>query len=116
MAKGRDIQQKSPRLKDFKLNSLLDVTKAINNHVPVSDLLTIFEEIVRHKLNIGKLVLFSFDGDVWQRLLSFGDTKHFREIVPEHDFAGITEITTIDFSQKSLNRSFEIMGKYLKYL
>lgn len=110
MAKRRDIRSaKSPRLKDFKLNSLLDVTIAINNNVPVAELLTLFEEIVREKLGIGKLVLFSHDGAQWQRLLSFGDTNHFNEINPERDFGGIREITTVDFSQKSLNRSFEII-------
>lgn len=110
MAKGRETGNvRTPRLKDFKLNSLLDVTKAINNNLPVAELLTLFEEIVREKLGIGKLVLFSHDGEQWQRLLSFGDTKHFNEINPERDFAGIKEITTVDFSQKSLNRSFEII-------
>lgn len=108
MAKTQD-RQRTPRMKDFKLNALLDVTKAINNNQPVSELLTIFEEIIRGKLNIGKLVLFSHDGIGWQRLLSFGDAQHFNEINPDTDFKGITEITTIDFSQKSLHRSFEII-------
>jgi sigma-B regulation protein RsbU (phosphoserine phosphatase) len=109
MAKAQEPRQRTPRMKDFKLNALLDITKAINNNQPVSELLTIFEEIVRVKLNIGKLVLFSHDGTTWQRLLSFGDTVHFNAIHPEKDFAGIKEITTIDFSQQSLNRSFEII-------
>jgi len=109
MAKAQEPRQRTPRMKDFKLNALLDITKAINNNQPVSELLTIFEEIVRVKLSIGKLVLFSHDGNNWQRLLSFGDTVHFNTINPEKDFAGISEITTIDFSQKSLNRSFEII-------
>ncbi len=109
MAKSHEARQRAPRLKDFKLNALLDITKAINNNQPVSELLTVFEEIVRVKLNIGKLVLFSHDGVSWQRLLSFGDDAHFAAIVPERDFAGISEITTIDFSQKSLHRSFEII-------
>lgn len=109
MAKSQEMKQRAPRLKDFKLNSLLDITKAINNNQPVSELLHIFEDIVRVKLNIGKLVLFSHDGVSWQRLLSFGDEKHFNSIVPERDFAGIDEITTIDFSKQSLHRSFEII-------
>lgn len=109
MAKSQEIKQRAPRLKDFKLNALLDITKAINNNQSVSELLTVFEDIVRNKLSIGKLVLFSHDGHQWQRLLSFGDEEHFKAIVPERDFAGITEITTIDFSQKSLHRSFEII-------
>lgn len=109
MPRSQESKQRSPRLKDFKLNALLDITKAINNNQPVSELLTVFEEIVRYKLNIGKMVLFSHDGTDWQRLLSFGDDAHFKAIVPERDFAGITEITTVDFSQKSLHRSFEII-------
>lgn len=109
MAKTQESKLRAPRMKDFKLNALLDVTKAINNNQPVTELLTIFEDIVRLKLNIGKLVLFSHDGKDWQRLLSFGDAQHFSSINPDRDFAGITEITTIDFSQQSLHRSFEII-------
>lgn len=108
MAKTQETKR-APRMKDFKLNALLDVTKAINNNQPVTELLTIFEDIVRGKLAIGKLVLFSHDGNTWQRLLSFGDAEHFSSINPDRDFAGITEITTIDFSQQSLHRSFEII-------
>lgn len=108
MAKMQETKR-TPRMKDFKLNALLDITKAINNNQPVTELLTIFEDIVRGKLAIGKLVLFSHDGNSWQRLLSFGDAQHFSSINPDRDFAGITEITTIDFSQKSLHRSFEII-------
>jgi phosphoserine phosphatase RsbU/P len=108
MAKMQETRR-APRMKDFKLNALLDITKAINNNQPVSELLTIFEDIIRNKLNIGKLVLFSHDGIGWQRLLSFGDAQHFSSINPDHDFAGITEITTVDFSQQSLHRSFEII-------
>lgn len=109
MPKSQESKQRAPRLKDFKLNALLDITKAINNNQPVGELLTVFEDIVRNKLKIGKMVLFSHDGATWHRLLSFGDDAHFASIVPERDFAGISEITTIDFSQKSLHRSFEII-------
>jgi sigma-B regulation protein RsbU (phosphoserine phosphatase) len=97
------------RIKDFKLNALLEVTNSINNNVSTSELLTTFESIVRDNLNIGKLVLFSFDGQGWRCLLQFGVDNSFADIDVASEFAGITDIRTIDIAAHPLERSFEII-------
>lgn len=103
-------KSRTPRIKEFKLNALLEVTKAINSNVSTSDLLAIFETIIREKLGIGKLVLFSHDGYEWRCLLSFGVDAEVSSINVEKEFEGIKEISTIDLeSNKSLNKSFEIV-------
>ena len=56
----------SKRVKDIKLNSLLEITKAINNNFSTEQLLEIFEEVLEKQLNIGKLVLFSNENDTWK--------------------------------------------------
>jgi phosphoserine phosphatase RsbU/P len=98
-----------PKIKEFKLNALLEVTKAINSNVPTSELLKIFEEIVRHNLGIGKLVLYSNAEDGWRCLLQYGVDESFTHIDVDREFAGINGIRTIDFSHRSLDKSFEII-------
>ncbi len=104
-------ERKQPRIKEFKLNALLEVTKAINSNYSTAELLSIFENIIRQKLGIGKLVLFSNDGKSWKCLLSFGVDEEVSHINVEKEFKHIKEISTIDIdsTKASLHKSFEIV-------
>jgi sigma-B regulation protein RsbU (phosphoserine phosphatase) len=110
-SKEKIADKKQRRIKDFKLNTLLEVTKAINSNYSTADLLTIFENIIREKLGIGKLVLFSNDGREWKCLLSFGVDEEVSHINVEKEFKDIKEISTIDLdsTKASINKSFEIV-------
>lgn len=96
-----------PKLKDFKLRSLLEITKAINNNLSIEDLLSRFHEILKNDLNIGKLVMFSFDKE-WKCVLKYGVGDEYNNINVEKDLLHIKGISTVSFSTKSLNKSFEI--------
>ena len=48
-------------LNEFKLNSLLEVTKGINNNFSVKKLLKIYEYILREQLGISRLILYNFN-------------------------------------------------------
>ncbi|MBL7884623.1 MAG: PP2C family protein-serine/threonine phosphatase [Bacteroidia bacterium] len=98
----------SKRIKDVKLNALLEITKAINNNFSTDQLLKIFEEVLANQLNIGRLVLFSHDGD-WKCILKYGVAEEYNAIDVERDLLSIKEIGTINFSKKNLNKSFEIV-------
>ncbi len=99
----------SKRVKDIKLNSLLEITKAINHNFSTERLLEIFEEVLEKQLNIGKLVLFSNENDAWKCILKYGVGDEYNDINVERDLLSITEIGTINFSQKRLNKAFEIV-------
>jgi sigma-B regulation protein RsbU (phosphoserine phosphatase) len=103
--------KRMPRIKEFKLNALLEVTKAINSNVSTKNLLDIFENIIRQKLGIGKLVLFSHDGMMWKCLLSIGVDEEVSNINVEKEFKKFKEISTIDIdsTKGSLHKSFEIV-------
>jgi phosphoserine phosphatase RsbU/P len=104
-SKGRQ-----PRIREFKLNALLDVTNSINANLSTTELLGLFENIIREKLGIGKLVLFSHDGTGWRCLLSFGVESEVANINVEKEFKHIHEISTIDIDHSDkLNKSFEIV-------
>ncbi len=99
----------SKRIKDIKLNSLLEITKAINNNFSTEQLLEIFEEVLEKQLNIGKLVLFSNENDTWKCILKYGVGDEYNDINVEKDLLPIREIGTTSFSQTRLNKAFEIV-------
>ncbi len=98
----------SKNIRDIKLNSLLEITKAINRNSSIEQLLQIFEEVLETQLNIGKLVLFSYENG-WKCILKYGVGDEYNDIDVERDLLPITEIATINFSQKRLNKAFEIV-------
>lgn len=96
------------RLKDFKLSSLLEITKAINNNFPVEKLLDIYKFILREQLGISKLSLFVHDRE-WSCILKYGAGNRVRKINVQSDLAHLKEITVIESSSKDYLHSFDIV-------
>jgi sigma-B regulation protein RsbU (phosphoserine phosphatase) len=95
------------KLMEIKLSSLLEVTKAINSNTSTQELLSIFENVLKNQLSIGKLMLYSFDAG-WKCILSFGSDNGVQVDV-EKDLAEIKEISFIDFSGNTLKDHFDIV-------
>ena len=81
----------SSRLKDYKLNTLLDITKAINENSSREELFVRFEEALRDKLMIGKMVLFMKE-EGWIVAASFGVDLTVLDIEVERDLLEFREI------------------------
>lgn len=86
----------------------MEVTKAINNNFSTAQLLDLYQDILEHRLGVGKLVLFHFDNE-WTCILKYGVTEEFNHLVFEPELLQITEIETITFSKGLLSKSFEIV-------
>jgi sigma-B regulation protein RsbU (phosphoserine phosphatase) len=97
------------RIKDIKLNSLLQITKAINNNFSTDQLLEIFKEVLETELQIGKLLLFSEGKNGWHCILKYGVGDEYDNINVERDLLPIKEIGAINFSKITSNESFEIL-------
>lgn len=93
------------KMSTLKLNSLLEVTKAINNNASTKELLATFEDTLREKLNIGKLALFNFN-DTWECILTYGLKDEHERINVERDLLQYKEISIIDNNN---DFSFEII-------
>jgi phosphoserine phosphatase RsbU/P len=60
------------QLSNFKLNSLLEITQSINENLSTMSLLRRYEKILRVELNIGRVMIFSFNQKVWECILESG--------------------------------------------
>lgn len=96
-------------LNEFKLNSLLEVTKAINNNLSIENILKIFEYILREQLGISKLILYANDSLDWNCILHFGARGLNKKINVKKDLTHIKDITVIESSSIETLNSFDIV-------
>ncbi len=84
-------------LKELELNSLLEITQAINNNLPEASLYKIYHFTLRASLNIKRLALYVLD-EQWSCKVNFGTLRNFNEISLDDRFFKIKDITTINTS------------------
>jgi sigma-B regulation protein RsbU (phosphoserine phosphatase) len=97
------------RFCNFKLDSLLNVTQAINDNVPTDFLLRKYERILKEELKIGKILLFQFSNS-WEIILESGYLpKTFDGIDVEDDLLTYDEITTTSEADNILLHAFDIV-------
>lgn len=90
---------------NFKLDTILDITLAINENLPVNELLEQFETILRKELNIGKVLLFRYN-EKWECLLASGIHRNVSEgIRVETDLLYYKQITNLT---TALNPNLEL--------
>jgi len=106
-AKVNKLHQKL-QLKEFKLTSLLEITKAINENYSIDRILNIYEYILREQLGITKLMLYSKQEE-WVCLLKYGVRGEARKVDVISDLTHIKEITVIESSSVSSLNSFDVV-------
>jgi sigma-B regulation protein RsbU (phosphoserine phosphatase) len=82
------------KISKFKLDALLDITLSINANLPTEDLLSKYENILRHNLGIGKIMIFKHSA-TWECILNGGFPGHFEKIDVEARLSGFTEIVYV---------------------
>jgi sigma-B regulation protein RsbU (phosphoserine phosphatase) len=109
-------EKSSTQTLKFKLNSLLEITRAINDNQPVNVLLESYVDILCNKLNIGKVVMFKHQ-DGWECILSAGvssDVVH--DIKVEENLFAYTEITFVTSEQEILPGFDIVIPVYNNYV
>jgi len=98
------------QLSKFKLNSLLEITRAINENLTTEELLEQYQKLLCEDLNIGKILIYKFS-DSWENILSSGCDKDVSEnISVESDLLEHKEITLIPSSEEENKlSSFDII-------
>ena len=95
-------------LKDFKLNSLLEITTAINANLGMDQLIRIYEFILKEQLGFKRFVLFNRK-DEWNCLLKIGIKGKVKEIDVQRDLFRFKEITVIESSHSKILTEFDVI-------
>ena len=96
------------KVKDFKLNSLLEITTAINANFGVDQLIRIYAFILKEQLGFHRFILFNEQED-WNCLLKVGFKGKVKDIDVKRDLSRFKEITVIESSQSKLLAEFDVI-------
>ncbi|MEN9333720.1 MAG: Phosphoserine phosphatase RsbU [Bacteroidota bacterium] len=108
--------------RDFKLQSLLDITKAINADVHIDALLALYQNILVEQLLIGKILLVSTQENPFQNLIihGFEDAQRWHPIIEESNKknkakietteANGTQVVIVPIEKDGLPIAFVILG------
>lgn len=92
MASKIDRLIEKMKVKDFKLKSMLEITKAINADATTDELLRLFKLAAVEELGIDKLVLFSFDQS-WKCILKIGVEEEVFDVKDQSFFDATDSIS-----------------------
>jgi len=92
--------RKNFELKDLELNSLLEITQAINNNLPEESLYKIFNFTLRANLKIKRLALYVKD-DNWECKVNFGTKNDFRNVAFNERSLKVNDISDLDRSNET---------------
>jgi phosphoserine phosphatase RsbU/P len=97
------------QISNFKLNSLLEITNAINENLSVDDLLKRYKKILTEELEIGKVIIFKLNESAWDCIINAGFpetlTKSFNPAV----LPSLTEITFISGDPNRFSEDVDII-------
>ena len=95
-------------VKKMELDSLLEVTQAINGNLPEESIYKIYHFTLRANLNINKLALFVFD-ETWACKVNFGTQTDWDQLVLPSNAFTYREITAIDKNDTSVFQEFDLV-------
>lgn len=93
-------------LKELELNSLLEITQAINDNLPEDKLYKIYDFTIRGNLNIKKLALYVLD-DHWECKVNFGTGINFAEQPFDERFMSYQKIQSLSKLENSTFSEFQ---------
>lgn len=101
-------------LKELELNSLLEVTQAINNNLSEDSLYKIFNFTLRANLNLQKLALYVLneeeDAYLWECKANFGTEVSFVNVMLDEHFLPVEQITQVeDLEEPGFFDTFDIV-------
>jgi sigma-B regulation protein RsbU (phosphoserine phosphatase) len=107
MSKQSKNIKKRLELGKLKLETLLQVTKGINNNLSKIELTDIYKHVLIEELKIGKLVLYSNSGLKWTQELCIGTKCNAIDV--STDLLDITEIQVLSSDKKKNLKPFDVI-------
>ncbi len=98
-------------LKQMELNSLLEITQAINNNMSEENLYKIYEFTIRANQNISQLVLIVKDEEDWDQKVIYG-VKSIDDLMLDRNYLEISEVTSIKNPEAALGFEWAVPVKH----
>jgi len=93
---------------EFRLNSLLEISRAITSNQSVDQITRLFEFIMREQLGFDRFVLFNKETQ-FSCLLRVGTRSRVKDISVVSELGRFKEITVIESSQSSVLSDFDVV-------
>lgn len=106
MSQSTNIKKRL-QLGQFKLDTLLDITKGINNNLSKNELLELYKTILLDELKIGKLLLFSCNNKKWKQELCLGTVCDSINVI--EDLLPIKEIQVISNPENEKLKIYDVI-------
>lgn len=105
------VNKLQERLKqsDFKMNTLLEVTKAINENLSTTELLSRYRDVLENQLLIGRLALFTRIDEEWKCVIQYGSDVDFSNIQIESSLKNFKEIKIIQSEADEIFTGFGLI-------
>jgi phosphoserine phosphatase RsbU/P len=103
------IANSALKLKNLKLNSLLEITNAINSNFSSKQLLKIFEFVLRNQLSIGRLLYFTKDDHGWSMAISHGVAQETNLPSVAQDLLPFKKVKELKAGEEPLFGQFEVV-------
>lgn len=106
----KKIERLTERLKqrDYKLKTLLEITRSINENESTDELLDKYRSVVFGELHIKRMVLFIRLDDQWICALKYGIDKDFDHYDIRREFDAFREIKSLQTTEKEIFQGFDL--------
>jgi len=95
---------------NFKLDTLMAVTQAINANLSTDELLNSYEHLLMHELKLGKVLVLGYNQKKWEILLESGTLSNLiKEINVDIELKDFSEISTTIGLQNPALQQFDVI-------
>lgn len=96
------------KLKQLQIDSLLDISQAINNNFPISSLFRIFEFTLKAQFSVQKLLVF-VKNESWECVCASGISNDARKADVEKDLLQYEQLTHLNGRKKKKLQDFDVV-------
>ena len=104
-----DDMQRILITRQIELNSLLEITQAINNNLSAEALFKMYQFVLRFHLHVNKLALFIANEDKWECVIHFGVEEKVTNLKVEENLIRYQEINDLVNHPNKILNDFDIV-------
>jgi sigma-B regulation protein RsbU (phosphoserine phosphatase) len=104
-----DDMQRILITRQIELNSLLEITQAINNNLSAEALFKMYQFVLRFHLHVNKLALFIANEKDWECVIHFGVEENVSQLKVDENLIRYQEINDLEDHPNEILNDFDIV-------